>query len=485
MRSGCCMFTVLSGKQHRFMQVLLFVTFSVCLFTLKTQSAHATTIVGDVAPYGATDGQVNLGDLVILKRFVLGELTPTADELLAADVAPLGAPDTLLNAADIAVLTRAIMGEITLPVLADTSSPAPADTSLITVTDLEDGNVSITGQANSVETDATVTVMNLDTGTTVLETANSDGSFSLTIAGSSGHIFSIKVTDSSSNESPTASMGIGDILQLAITSPLNGATIDDGSISVTGIFSGLANASITVNGQIVCISGTNFYASNVPLQTGSNTLEVTVTTADGVTITQSITVNSTGMAPIQVKVTPECGFAPLTTSFVITNNTANTITNIEADFDNDSIIDFTSTDPNVSITYTYNTIGVYQANITVTDNLGTQHASGHTIVVSDITNMDAMLRGIYSGILDRLRVGAIDGALNSVSSEIQDKYQTIFNTLQSNLPTIVDQLGTLQTGTIGVNLAEYAIVRNESGVDRAYLIYFIRDENGVWRIGGM
>jgi len=484
MRSGRCMSKGNTRNQHLFIQVLMFVTFSIYLFIVSL-SLHATTIAGDLAPYGATDGQINSADLVILKRFVFGELTPTADELLAADVAPLGSPDGILNGADVSVLTRAVLGGITLPALPDTTPPAPADTSLITVTDLGSGNVSITGQTNSVEADATVTVMNLDNGTTTITTANSDGSFSLTIAGSSNNVFSIKLADSSSNESPSVAMGIGDILQLTITSPLNGATIDDDSVSVTGTFSGLANAAITVNGQVACINGANFYASNVPLQTGNNTLEITATTSDGVTITQSISVNSTGPAPIQVKAAPECGFAPLTTDFVITNNSANTITNIEADFDNDAIIDFSTTDPNAAITHTYNTVGIYQANITVTDNLGTQHVSNHIIVVTDITNMDAMLRGIYTGMLDRLRVGAIEGALNALSGEINNKYRNVFNALQPNLSTIVNQLGTLQTGTIGTNLAEYAVVRNESGTDRAYLIYFIRGTNGVWRIGGM
>ena len=70
---------------------------------------------GDLAPYGNPDGQVNAADIVILQRFITGDLTPTPAELLVADVAPLGAPDGTLNAADLLILTRAVLGLITLP----------------------------------------------------------------------------------------------------------------------------------------------------------------------------------------------------------------------------------------------------------------------------------------------------------------------------------------------------------------------------------
>ncbi|MDH5592172.1 MAG: Ig-like domain-containing protein, partial [Gammaproteobacteria bacterium] len=88
-------------------------------------SLYAATVpAGDVAPYGSADGQLNAADAVIIQRFIFGDLTPTANELLIGDVAPLGAPDGVLNAADMAILMRAIIGEILLdPVTVPPASP--------------------------------------------------------------------------------------------------------------------------------------------------------------------------------------------------------------------------------------------------------------------------------------------------------------------------------------------------------------------------
>ncbi|MGB5178399.1 MAG: right-handed parallel beta-helix repeat-containing protein, partial [Gammaproteobacteria bacterium] len=72
-------------------------------------------IAGDIAPLGNPDGQLNVADVLILERFILGDLIPTAEERLIADVAPLGGPDGLLNAGDMVLLQRAVLDLITLP----------------------------------------------------------------------------------------------------------------------------------------------------------------------------------------------------------------------------------------------------------------------------------------------------------------------------------------------------------------------------------
>jgi len=84
----------------------------------------AQYVAGDLAPRGATDGQLNVGDLVVLNRLVNGLETPTATELLVADVAPVGNPDGVLNVADFLVLQRAVMGSVALsPIVALPTAP--------------------------------------------------------------------------------------------------------------------------------------------------------------------------------------------------------------------------------------------------------------------------------------------------------------------------------------------------------------------------
>lgn len=45
-----------------------------------------TSNLGDVAPRGAPDGQINVGDLVVISRLIMNNETPTAFEQLAADI---------------------------------------------------------------------------------------------------------------------------------------------------------------------------------------------------------------------------------------------------------------------------------------------------------------------------------------------------------------------------------------------------------------
>ncbi|MDH5648496.1 MAG: right-handed parallel beta-helix repeat-containing protein [Gammaproteobacteria bacterium] len=121
---------------------LLALAFVLCLFFIPKPSYAVTYVAGDIAPYGAPDGVLNAGDLVVLMRFATGDLTPTAQELLVADVAPLGAPDGILNAADVLILQRALIGAIPplpdivvgpdAPVLDVVTSPTNFNPQLIT-----------------------------------------------------------------------------------------------------------------------------------------------------------------------------------------------------------------------------------------------------------------------------------------------------------------------------------------------------------------
>lgn len=79
-------------------------------FWLNSAAFGVQVTAGDNAPLGARDGVLNAADLVVMERFVLGIVTPTAEELKVADVAPIGAPDGILNVADLVVLERAIFG---------------------------------------------------------------------------------------------------------------------------------------------------------------------------------------------------------------------------------------------------------------------------------------------------------------------------------------------------------------------------------------
>jgi len=71
-------------------------------------------LLGDLAPLNQPDGQLNAGDLVVMQRLVLGQLSASPEQTIAADVAPLNNSDGDINAGDLVVLERAVNGDIAL-----------------------------------------------------------------------------------------------------------------------------------------------------------------------------------------------------------------------------------------------------------------------------------------------------------------------------------------------------------------------------------
>lgn len=66
---------------------------------------------GDLGPYGSPDNTIDLGDYLVLTRLVVGELVPTAAEIIYGDLND----NDELDAGDLLIMNRVIMGEIALP----------------------------------------------------------------------------------------------------------------------------------------------------------------------------------------------------------------------------------------------------------------------------------------------------------------------------------------------------------------------------------
>ena len=273
-------------------------------------------------------------------------------------------------------------------------------------------------------------------------------------------------------------------VSVSLASPSNGATIPGDTALVSGAFQGPPNTGIAVNGVVAVTDGGRFYAS-VPLLSGSNTLTVTATAPEGDTATQSITVTGGGSPPFSVSASPQEGIGPLTVSFRVGASSAATIQSVALDANGDGAVDQSSSDPNASLTYTYAVPGLYLAKVTVTDAAGNAYPFVLPVRVRTYQDMDGMLRGVYYGMLEKLRLQNVPSALTAVTAGVYKKYEAIFQALQSNLPAIVPALGGLAVGTIGGDLAEYVLVRGSGDAAQSFLIYFLRGDDGVWRIDGM
>ena len=271
---------------------------------------------------------------------------------------------------------------------------------------------------------------------------------------------------------------------ISITSPVNGANPNDNTALVTGIVQAPANASfgVVVNGVVALVDATNhFYANNVPLQAGANTLTATVTTLSGKTNTASIVVTSSGSAPATITLSPEQGIAPLTVSFTATSNTGKTIASWQAS--PGGVGSYDTTDPSVLFKYTYTQPGTYLATVTVTDSAGVSTSQTLAISVQDPLQMDQMFTAMWSGMNTALIAGDKTTALTYLNSQAQAKYGPVFDVLIPNMANIVASYSPLKRSSLSQNIGEYAINRTINGVNRIFFIYFLRGgDDGVWRI---
>ncbi len=440
---------------------------------------------GDIAPRGSPDGVVDQADVLLLQRILLGEIVPTDIEKQIVDVAPIGHPDGVLDVSDLLVLQRAALGLITLPYI--TVGPAdPIDPAYTYVSDILNGQITVTGLPGGLYSGATVTITNTQSGATVTATVNANGGFTAQIAAQLGDNLSLVVRNPTGDPSPPTVIGT---LTVAITQPTSGDTVTGNTVIISGTFGAPHNSVIAINGVVPAVYGNQFSAT-LALSPGVNTFTATVTTPDGHTASQAVSVTavSAGSYPVEVSVSPDHGMAPLTVTFNITNNTGQPLARTQIDY-GDGNVGYDSArlglPADKPVSSVYYSSWIYPAKVTVTDAQGHVYVFNHVVTVNDVYDMDPMLRGIYNSMLDHLRVGDITGALASVTGGVHDKYQAVFNTLKTSLPTIVDQLGTIQDGSIGSEMAEYVLVRQESGQPRAYYLYFLRGEDGVWRIDGM
>lgn len=295
------------------------------------------------------------------------------------------------------------------------------------------------------------------------------------------NIFVISAIDRAGNRSTVQRTLVLASLTLSITSPAAGTSIAGSTVLVSGTLQGPANTGVTVNGVVAVVEGGRFYAT-VPLQPGPNTLTVAAQALDGASTQQSLNVTSTGPAAVEVSADAVSGVAPLKVKFTV--NTALTVQRIEADFDGNGTIDFTTTNPTAPIEFTYTQPGRYAARLVITS-AGIPTTQTVQIVVQDPVVLDQQLRALWQGFAGALVARDKAKAMQFLNKQAQEKYGTVFDTLISDIPQILGSFSNLQTVTVSGEIGEYAINRTIDGVNRIFFIYMLRDVDGVWRIDAM
>jgi hypothetical protein len=272
-------------------------------------------------------------------------------------------------------------------------------------------------------------------------------------------------------------------LQITITSPASGSTIAGDKVIVQGtLVTAGQEVGVTVNGLLATVSGTQWVANAVPLQSGPNTLTATATDAGGNTATASITVQSQPAATgVTLHANVTSGTPPLEVRFRYTTRGLGTIASGQLTFGDGASI---SLDPNqTDYPHTYTTEGLYPATLTVTDAQGQTATDTLLITVLSRAQMEVLFQTKWTAFKGALQRGDAEGALRHIATVSRTLYRENFSLFGSFLPTLGAELpGTIRFLSAADGAAEGEMQAAQFGGTYSFVILFVRDVDGMWRI---
>jgi hypothetical protein len=276
------------------------------------------------------------------------------------------------------------------------------------------------------------------------------------------------------------------LLDVAISDPLSGSSIDSNHVAVTGRYvSYTQDVGVSVNGVAAGLYDGLFVAEDVPLRAGSNKLRVVGRTFDGVQDTDFVVVaGGRRDPPLDLDSNISSGIAPLEVAFY-SRARGRSDGKYSYDFNGDGIVDSVmQSDDHVSFTYTKE--GIFRTGVTFIKDGGTQLADERIIVVEDRERLNKVLSDRWRGFAEALKAQDIGGSQKYFLPHSRNKYGAIHEALKSKLPRMYSEFPQPQLIKIREGQAQYRITRKEEWEGEmkniTYYIWFNRDTDGLWKI---
>jgi len=242
---------------------------------------------------------------------------------------------------------------------------------------------------------------------------------------------------------------------------------------------------VTVNGIVANVYDGQFFVNHVPLEDEQSTI-ITAAATDtaGNTQTASISVNKdiTGHY-ITLTANIESGITPFESTLRVDGSFSIEESSVYGS--GPGAIEWPETgteDYLVQMTVP----GVYTFSASVPGPDSIIYQDSIVIIVLDKTQLDALLKGKWDAMKTALANQDVNTALNYFTYEAQQHYYNLFTALQTDLPQIAQEMQEIELIRLKNNSAKYRIRRDElyGGQTETitYYIYFMVDENGIWRI---
>ena len=330
-----------------------------------------------------------------------------------------------------------------------TSSPVSVEVSDFAVTLIEP----FSGEAYQAPADIRITAYATETGGTIAQVdfygdgvllgsrATPPFTFVWSGVATGAHTVSAKARDSygfSVGSSPI-SVNVIAVPTIAIDASIDGSTVADDNVSVSGTVQAPLNSAVIVNGKGAALDRDGrFFIDNVLLQPGTNTLTLLLNTQDAVPIARAIIVGSSAVAPFRVTVDPQEGLAPLSATMTITNRGNVAFQRIEIDMNDDGTPEQTLTgltNNQAVVALTFPTPGTYTVRVTVFDSSNKViYLARRKVRAYSPSELGLKVIDVYANMVNRLAVNNPTGALRSFAGDAQTRYSVVFTTLAGSLP---------------------------------------------------
>lgn len=277
-------------------------------------------------------------------------------------------------------------------------------------------------------------------------------------------------------------------VSVVVTSPVAASTVNGRSVDVAGTFQGPVNTGITVNGVVAATANGQFLAVAVPIETGTNTLDVIATTMTGSTATASVTIQANAdPAPLAIEAVDlvgQVGLGPFQAVFRVDLDhlpSGVTVSNIGLDLNGDGLAEYRgATLDGAPNAYTFPRPGLYRARVDI--NQG-DIAAYRYILVRDRVAQRSMLCDIFGYLRDRLAAQDLVGAANAFHPDRRTEYLDVLTALGAQMPLFAERLGTVVDGQFTGSMADLTLVRDQDDETRSgYPLRLMQGPDGVWRI---
>ncbi len=283
--------------------------------------------------------------------------------------------------------------------------------------------------------------------------------------------------------------GTGDACEpvgsVTIVSPIEAEVINSSTISVTGTINAPQASGVSVNLRDACVYENQFVVNNIPINSGDYSIQAQIAPPDGIGAADQVTVNRNGDSTYSVDLNSNCAVTPFEAEYRFENIDSN-IVQLGIDFESDGVVDAVLSDlADPVFTHRYENPGVIRATITGIDANGLSSVQSLALIVQDSLAIDAEIQTCWQNITASLSSNNIEQALNELTPRAREMYRPSFEALQNDLPSIMNSFSELQIVDINVEYAEYAVNRIINGENRLFLIYFVKDGNGEWKLESM